>query len=211
MTVVLVGATAVGKTSLAVELALRFAAAGRRAEVINADSMLLYRGMDIGTAKPSVAERRGVRHHLIDVLDVTETSTVADFQRRARNAITDCSTSRRGAHRRRGFSTVCPSHRGRLRVPGYRPGSSSGLESELERIGSRSLHRKLASVDPAAAATIEPGNGRRIVRALEVGILTGHPYTATLPAYCICCPGSFKSGWPSTGRNWIGGWRPEFT
>ena len=116
-----------------------------------------------------------MRHHLIDVLDVTETSTVADFQRRARNAITDCSTSRRGAHRRRGFSTVCPSHRGRLRVPGYRPGSSSGLESELERIGSRSLHRKLASVDPAAAATIEPGNGRRIVRALEVGILTGHP------------------------------------
>ena len=90
MTVVLVGATAVGKSSLAVALALRYAVAGRPAEVINADSMLLDRGMDIGTAKPSLAERREVPHHLIDVLDVSQTSTVADFQRLARDAITDC-------------------------------------------------------------------------------------------------------------------------
>ena len=194
VTVVLVGATAVGKSSLAVELAVRYAAAGRRAEVINADSMLLYRGMDIGTAKPSVVERRGIRHHLIDVLDVTQTSTVADFQRLARDAITDCRSRNVVPIVVGGSALYVRAIVDDFEFPGTDPALRAGLESELERIGSQSLHRRLASVDPAAAATIEPGNGRRIVRALEVGMLTGRPYAATLPGYSYLLPGVVQIG-----------------
>ena len=194
MTVVLVGATAVGKSSLAVELALRLAAAGRRAEVINADSMLLYRGMDIGTAKPSIVERRGVRHHLIDVLDVTETSTVADFQRLARDAITECCTRNVVPIVVGGSALYVRAIVDNFEFPGTDPALRAELEAELERIGAQSLHRRLAAVDPAAAATIEPGNGRRIVRALEVGALTGRPYAATLPAYSYLLPGIVQLG-----------------
>ncbi|HWH98687.1 MAG TPA: tRNA (adenosine(37)-N6)-dimethylallyltransferase MiaA, partial [Propionibacteriaceae bacterium] len=166
----LVGATAVGKSSLAVELALRFAAAGRRAEVINADSMLLYRGMDIGTAKPSLAERRRVRHHLLDILDVTETSTVADFQRLARDAISDCRGRNVVPIVVGGSALYVRAIVDDFEFPGTDQALRARLESELERIGPLSLHHRLASVDPAAAATIDPGNGRRIVRALEVGM-----------------------------------------
>ena len=149
MTVVLVGATAVGKSSLAVELALRFAAAGRHAEVINADSMLLYQGMDVGTAKPSIAERRGVRHHLIDVLEVTETSTVADFQRLARNAITDCCTRDVVPIVVGGSALYVRAVVDDFEFPGTDSALRAGLEADLERIGSQSLHRRLASADPA--------------------------------------------------------------
>jgi tRNA dimethylallyltransferase len=194
VTVVLVGATAAGKSSLAVELAQRLAATGRRAEVINADSMLLYRGMDIGTAKPSVLERRGVRHHLIDVLDVTETSTVADFQRLARDAITECCTRNVVPIVVGGSALYVRAIVDDFEFPGTDPALRAELEAELERIGAQSLHRRLAAVDPAAAATIEPGNGRRIVRALEVGALTGRPYAATLPAYSYVLPGVVQIG-----------------
>ncbi len=194
MTVVLVGATAVGKSSLAVELALRFAAAGRRAEVINADSMLLYRGMDIGTAKPSIVERRGVRHHLIDVLDVTETSTVADFQRLARDAIIECRARNVVPIVVGGSALYVRAIVDDFQFPGTDPALRAGLDAELERLGSESLHRRLASLDPAAAATIEPGNGRRIVRALEVGMLTGRPYPARLPAYAYLLPAVVQIG-----------------
>ena len=188
MTLVLVGPTATGKSSLAIELALRYPATGRRAEVVNADSMLLYRGMDIGTAKPPIAERRGVPHHLIDVLDVTETSTVADFQRLARNAIADC--------RSRGVVPIVVGGSALyvraivddFEFPGTDPAVRAELEAELERTGPQALHRRLARLDPAAAATIEPGNGRRIVRALEVGQLTGRPFRANLPAYDYLLP-----------------------
>jgi tRNA dimethylallyltransferase len=188
VTVVLVGPTATGKSSLAIELALRWSAAGRRAEVVNADSMLLYRGMDIGTAKPPLAERRGVPHHLIDVLDVTETATVADFQRLARSAIADC--------RSRGVVPIVVGGSALyvraiiddFQFPGTDPALRAELEAELERAGPQALHRRLAGLDPAAAATIEPGNGRRIVRALEVGQLTGQPYRANLPAHHYVLP-----------------------
>jgi tRNA dimethylallyltransferase len=194
VTVVLVGATAVGKSSLAVLLALRYAAAGRRAEVINADSMLLYRGMDVGTAKPSLAERRGVPHHLIDVLDVTQTSTVADFQRLARDAITDCRTRHVVPIVVGGSALYVRAIVDDFEFPGTDPVLRAELESELDRIGSHSLHHRLASVDPVAAATIEPGNGRRIVRALEVGLLTGRAYPATLPAHSYLLPGVVQIG-----------------
>jgi tRNA dimethylallyltransferase len=188
VTLVLVGPTATGKSSLAVGLALRHAATGKRAEVVNADSMLLYRGMDIGTAKPTIAERRGVPHHLIDVLDVTETSTVADFQRLARSAIAEC--------RSRGVVPIVVGGSALyvraivddFQFPGTDPALRAELEAELERTGPQALHSRLARLDPAAAAIIEPGNGRRIVRALEVGQLTGRPFRANLPAHDYLLP-----------------------
>jgi tRNA dimethylallyltransferase len=188
MTVVLVGPTAAGKSSLAIELALRYSADGRSAEVVNADSMLLYRGMDVGTAKPRLADRRGVPHHLIDVLDVTETSTVADFQRLARSAIADC--------RARGVVPIVVGGSALyvraivddFEFPGTDPALRAELEAELDHLGAHVLHRQLARLDPAAAATIEPGNGRRIVRALEVGRLTGRPFRSRLPGHDYLLP-----------------------
>jgi tRNA dimethylallyltransferase len=194
VTVVLVGPTASGKSSLAIELALRYEVAGRRAEVVNADAMLLYRGMDIGTAKPSPAERRGVRHHLIDVLNVIETSTVAEFQRLARNAIADCRVRGVVPIVVGGSALYVRAIVDDFKFPGTDPALRGELEAELERIGPEALHHRLARLDPAAAATIEPGNGRRIVRALEVGQLTGRPYQASLPARDYALPDVIQIG-----------------
>jgi tRNA dimethylallyltransferase len=182
VTLVLVGPTAVGKSRVAVAVARRLAAAGSPAEVVNADSMLIYRGMDIGTAKPTVAERQGIRHHLIDILQARETATVADFQQRARAAIADC--------RARGVRPIVVGGSALyvraivddFRFPGTDPDLRARLEADLAAVGPQPLHKWLAGLDPAAARQIGPENGRRIVRALEVVILTGRPFTAQLPA-----------------------------
>jgi tRNA dimethylallyltransferase len=194
VTVVLVGPTAVGKSALAVDLAERFGRHGRRAEIVNADSMLVYRGMDVGTAKPSAAERRGVPHHLIDILDVAEPATVAEFQRLARTAIEDC-------RRRDAVPIVVGGSALYVRAivddfafPGTDPAVRAGLEQELAQGGPQALHQRLATRDPQAAARIEPGNGRRIVRALEVLELTGRPYRATLPPHRYALPGVVQIG-----------------
>jgi tRNA dimethylallyltransferase len=192
--VVLVGPTAVGKSRLAVALARRLAAAGRPAEIVSADSMLVYRGMDIGTAKPTPAERGGVPHHLIDILDVRESATVADFQQRARAAIADC--------RDRGVVPVLVGGSALyvraivddFRFPGTDPVLRAELEAELAAHGPEPLHRRLAELDPASAAQIRPANGRRVVRALEVIALTGDPFTATLPARRYALPGVVQIG-----------------
>jgi tRNA dimethylallyltransferase len=194
MTVVLVGPTAAGKSALAVALAHRSRQAGQPAEVVNADSMLVYRGMDIGTAKPTEAERDGVPHHLLDVLDVTQTATVAEFQEMARAAIADC--------RARGVLPVVVGGSAlyvRAVVddfvfPGTDPQLRRRLETELEALGSETLHRRLGELDPAAAAVIGPGNGRRLVRALEVLELTGRPYAATLPEHRYLLPDVVQIG-----------------
>lgn len=180
-TVVLVGPTASGKSGLALALAERLSAAGTPAEIVNADSMLVYRGMDIGTAKPTRAEQDRVVHHLIDILDVTETATVAEFQQRARAAIEDC--------RRRGVLPIVVGGSAlyiRAIVddfvfPGTDPVVRTRLEADLADVGPEAMHLRLAAVDPAAATAILPGNGRRIVRALEVAELTGEPFAARLP------------------------------
>ena len=173
-----VGPTAAGKSDLAVALAARL-----HAEVVNADSMQVYRGMDIGTAKLPLAERHGVPHHVVDVLDIQETATVAEFQRRARAAIADC-------HRRGvlpvvvgGSALYIRAILDRFEFPGTDPDLRRRLEGELDVVGAEALHRRLAEVDPAAAAGILPSNTRRIVRALEVVELTGRSFTATLPAH----------------------------
>jgi tRNA dimethylallyltransferase len=173
-----VGPTAAGKSDLAVSLAIELGG-----EVVNGDSMQIYRGMDIGTAKLTERERRNVPHHLLDLLDVGEPATVAEFQGWAREAISDC--------------------RGRQRVPVFVGGSAlylravldefefpateavvrSRLEAELAKLGPGALHERLQARDPAAAEVILPSNGRRIVRALEVIEITGRPYQATLPQH----------------------------
>lgn len=174
---VVVGPTASGKSELAVSLARQV-----KGEIVNADSMQLYRGMDIGTAKLPDAERHGVRHHLLDVLDVTAPASVAEFQGWAREAITDC-------HARDvlpivvgGSSLYVRAVIDRLEFPGTEPDVRARWAAELAARGPTALHAELRQRDPAAAAAILPSNGRRIVRALEVIELTGS-FTATLPAH----------------------------
>ena len=174
--VAVVGATATGKSDLGVALARRLGG-----EVVNADSMQLYRGMDIGTAKLSAAEQAGVVHHLLDVWDVTVTANVADYQRMAREVV-----SRLQGHGRTpllvgGSGLYVRAALDHLDFPGTDAALRARLEAELAEAGPAVLHARLAAADPAAAARILPGNGRRIVRALEVVELTGRPFTATLP------------------------------
>lgn len=173
-----VGPTAAGKSDLAVALA-----ASLSGEVVSADSMQIYRGMDIGTAKLSVPERAGVTHHLLDRLDVTEPATVAEFQTWARDAIDDCFARAVEPVLVGGSALYVRAVLDRFEFPGTDPELRTRLEVELERDGPAALHSRLATLDPDAAELILPTNGRRIVRALEVVELTGGPFTAQLPTY----------------------------
>lgn len=177
---VLNGPTASGKTGLAVRLAQLLVAGGRPAEIINADSMLVYRGMDVGTAKPTAVERGGITHHLIDLLEVTETASVATFQRLARDAIADCRTRAVIPILVGGSALYVHAIIDDFDFPGTDPDVRARLEAELDDVGAAALHRRLAELAPEAAAEMQPGNGRRIVRALEVVELTG-TWQATLP------------------------------
>jgi len=174
--VAVVGPTASGKSDLAVQVGL--AAGG---EVVNADSMQLYRGMDVGTAKLPLSERRGVPHHLLDVWDVRTAASVAEYQRLARGVVEALRNAGRVPVLAGGSGLYVRAVLDDLRFPGTDPAVRARLESELAEQGPAAMHRRLAVVDPAAAASILPGNGRRIVRALEVVELTGQPFTATLP------------------------------
>lgn len=176
--VAVVGPTAAGKTTLAVELALAL-----RGEIVNGDSMQLYRGMDIGTAKATIEERRGVVHHLLDVLDVGEPATVAEFQGWAREALSDCRARERTPVIVGGSALYMRAVLDEFDFPGTDHDIRFDLERDLGEIGPERMHERLAVMDPVAAATILPTNGRRIVRALEVNLLTGRPYTARLPGH----------------------------
>lgn len=175
--IAVVGPTAAGKSDLGVELALRLGG-----EVVNGDSMQLYRGMDIGTAKLAPGERRGVPHHLIDVLDVSEPATVAEFQGWARTAITDCHSRNVMPVLVGGSALYIRAVLDDFAFPGTDAAVRARLETELAAHGAPTMHERLAELDPDAAAKILPGNGRRIVRALEVIELTGSRYAASLPA-----------------------------
>jgi tRNA dimethylallyltransferase len=183
LVVAVVGPTATGKSDLA--LALAEALGG---EVVNADAMQLYRGMDIGTAKLTVDERRGIPHHLLDVLDPHEDATVADYQDRARTAF--------GQIQARGHRSVAVGGSGlyvralldHMEFPGTDLDVRAALEARAESEGSRALHSELASVDPEAAEGIGPRNARRVVRALEVIALTGRKYSASLPQHVYEVP-----------------------
>jgi tRNA dimethylallyltransferase len=173
----LVGPTATGKSEVAVTLAERLGG-----EVVNADSMQLYRGMDIGTAKLGPAERRGVPHHLLDVWEVTERASVAEYQRLARAAIDEVLARGRVPVLAGGSGLYVRAALDDLDFPGTDPRLRARLEAELAAAGPATLHARLSEVDPEAARGILPSNGRRLVRALEVVELTGRPFAATLPA-----------------------------
>jgi tRNA dimethylallyltransferase len=174
--VAVVGPTATGKTALS--LALAHALGG---EVVNADSMQLYRGMDIGTAKLRPAEREGVPHHVFDLWDVTEPASVAEYQRMARAAIDDIRARGRTPLLVGGSGLYVRAVLEHFEFPGTDPGLRARLEEELASVGPAPLHARLAARAPEAAARILPSNGRRIVRALEVLELTGQPIIAQLP------------------------------
>jgi tRNA dimethylallyltransferase len=176
--IAVVGATAAGKSELSLRLARAIGG-----EVINADSMQLYRGMDIGTGKLTEAERGGVPHHLLDIWDVTETASVSEYQRLARSVIADVLARGRTPILVGGSGLYIRAAIDDLRFPGTDPALRARLEAELAALGPAALHRKLAAADPAAAAAILPSNGRRIVRALEVIEISGRPFSATLPGY----------------------------
>ena len=180
--IVLVGPTATGKSALAVSLAHELMKRGMAAEVVNADSMLVYRGMDIGTAKPSETERGEVPHHLIDILEVTETASVAEFQARARAVIADLRGRGTVPILVGGSALYTRAITDAFNFPGSDAVLRAGLETELERVGVEELYARLAVLAPESAAHIEPGNGRRIVRALEIRALTGG-HQAVLPEW----------------------------
>ena len=182
MLVALVGATGTGKSDLALDLAEALATRGRPAEIINADAMQLYRGMDIGTAKLPPEARRGIRHHLLDVLDPLEEASVARYQLEARAIVERLEADGVVAILVGGSGLYVSSVVYDYRFPGTDPVIRERLENELAEKGPGVLHRRLAEVDPAAAAAIGPHNGRRLVRALEVIELTGGNFGAGLPS-----------------------------
>ncbi len=176
----IVGPTGTGKSDLALAVADTLSAEVA-AEVVNADAMQLYRGMDIGTAKLAVDERRGVPHHQLDVLNVTQTATVARYQRAAVADIEEIAA--RGALPIvvGGSMLYVQSLLDEWSFPATDPQVRARWEGRLADVGVADLHRELARVDAAAAATILPTDGRRIVRALEVIELTGQPFAASAP------------------------------
>lgn len=176
--VAVVGPTATGKSGLGVEFALRVGG-----QVVNADSMQLYRGMDVGTAKLDQAERRGVPHHLLDVWDVRRTASVADYQSMARGLVDRLLAEGIVPVLVGGSGLYLRAVLDDLRFPGTDPVVRARLEAALAAEGPAAVHARLAATDPASARRIGPHNGRRLVRALEVVELTGGPYTPDLPSY----------------------------
>ena len=174
--IAVVGPTASGKSDLALNLAERLGG-----EIVNADAMQLYRGMDIGTAKVPAQERRGIVHHQLDVLDVREEASVAAYQREARLDVAGIRARRRRAILVGGSGLYLRAALDRLEIPPTDPAVRARLESELAVLGIETMQRRLQQADPLAALAIQPKNERRVVRALEVIELTGRPFSATLP------------------------------
>lgn len=187
--VAIVGPTASGKTSLSLDLAEALGG-----EVVNTDAMQVYRGMDIGTAKLPLAERRGIPHHLLDTLQVRDPATVAEFQGWARTAI--ASLRGRGATPVLvgGSALYTRAILDRFEFPGTDPAVRERLEAELAEAGSPALHARLRELDPAAAERIQVENGRRVVRALEVIEITGAPFSANLPVQEYVDPRTVQLG-----------------
>jgi tRNA dimethylallyltransferase len=183
LVIAVVGPTATGKSELGLTLAERLGA-----EIVNADAMQLYRGLDIGTAKLSVSERRGLVHHQLDVLDPDQDASVADYQRAARADLVAIDARGARAVAVGGSGLYVRALLDQMDFPGTDPDLRARLEARVESEGSRALHAELERVDPVAAAAIGPRNARRVVRALEVIGLTGRRYSASLPQHVYEVP-----------------------
>jgi tRNA dimethylallyltransferase len=181
-----VGPTAAGKSDVAIAAAEQF-----DGEIINADSMQLYVGMDIGTAKLPSGERGGIRHHLLDVWPLTKSAAVAEYQQLARDCIAEIAGRGKLPILVGGSGLYVRGALDRLEFPGESPEVRARLTTELDAVGAHVLHQRLGSLDPAAAEAILPTNARRIVRALEVIELTGAPFTATMPGFESICDAVF--------------------
>ncbi len=175
--IIICGPTATGKSDLALEVAAQY-----NGEIVNADSMQLYRGMDIGTAKLTIEERQGIPHHLLDILEVSEDASVAKYQELARGAIDEIIGRGKAAILVGGTGLYIKAVIDELNFPETDPDIRKRLEEDAEEIGAAGLYFRLQSLDPDAAAAIEPANTRRIIRALEVIEVTGQPYSANLPS-----------------------------
>ena len=174
--IIVCGATATGKSELAVSLANEI-----NAEVVNADSMQVYRGMDIGTAKLTNAERGGITHHLIDVLDIKEEANVAWYQQIAREKIDQILSTGKSVVVVGGTGLYIKAILDDLNFPDTDPAVRQKITDEAEKLGNDVMHERLAKRDPAAALAIPKENIRRVIRALEVIELSGKPFTANLP------------------------------
>lgn len=185
--IAIVGPTATGKSDLSLDLAERLGGPAAT-EIVNADAMQLYRGMDIGTAKVPPAERRGLTHHQLDVLDVTEEASVAAYQRHARKDLSGIAQRGKRAILVGGSGLYVRAVLDDIEFPGTDPELRRRLMAEAEQLGAPAMHDRLRQRDPVAAQRVLPGNLRRIVRALEVIELTGRPFSATLPEHRYAVP-----------------------
>lgn len=179
--IAVVGPTGAGKSDLGLAIAQQIITAGQKAEIVNSDSMQFYRGMDIGTAKLSVAERQGIRHHLIDWLDITDESTAAEYQAVARPLIENLQSQGIVPILVGGSMLYIAAVLNNFEFPARDAELRLQLENDLEEFGPHEMHRRLKALDPIAASRIIPENGRRTVRAIEIVTLTGEPFAAALP------------------------------
>jgi tRNA dimethylallyltransferase len=179
--IAVVGPTGTGKSDLGLHIAEQIVSHGGKAEIVNTDSMQFYRGMDIGTAKLSLQERRGIEHHMLDVLEIQDESTAAEYQAQVRPLILNLQASGITPILVGGSMLYIAAALNTFDFPERDESIRAELESELAMFGSHALHRKLAELDPLAASRIDPENGRRVVRALEIVTITGEPFAAALP------------------------------
>lgn len=179
--IAVVGPTGAGKSALAISIAQHIIDKGGKAEIINCDSMQFYRGMDVGTAKLSIAERRGIKHHLFDFLEITDESTAAEYQQLARPLILELQASGITPILVGGSMLYVAAVLNRFEFPARDAVLRAKLEQDLIDLGPHEMHRRLKAIDPVAASRIIPENGRRSVRALEIVTLTGEPFAAALP------------------------------
>jgi tRNA dimethylallyltransferase len=166
---------------LGLQLAEHLIARQRPAQIVNCDSMQFYRGMDIGTAKLSMDERRGVKHHMIDTLDIRDESTAAEYQQQVRPLIEELQAKSITPILVGGSMLYIAAALNTFEFPERDAELRQQLEVELEALGSHAMHRRIAELDPIAASRIDPLNGRRVVRALEILLITGEPFSAALP------------------------------
>ena len=179
--VAVVGPTGSGKSELGLKLAETIISRGGRAEIVNCDSMQFYRGMNIGTAKLSVEERRGVVHHMIDVLNIRDESTAAEYQQQVRPIIENLQSQGITPILVGGSMLYIAAALNTFEFPERDAELRQQLEIELETLGSHAMHKRIAQLDANAASRIDPENGRRVVRALEILLITGEPFSAALP------------------------------